>query len=282
MEAGGDVIIGGRNTEKGAVAVSQIRQAVPDATVRFEVLDLANLESVSAFGLRLRRQRDGLDLLINNAAVMTPPLRRKTSDGLELQFGTNYLGHYALTGHLFPLLHKGRTPRVVNVSSVAARSGAINFDDLQSERGYKPMVAYSQSKLANLMFSLELQRRSEAAGWGVSSIAAHPGVSRTDLIPNGVGKLSPVGLIRTFLWFMFQPAAQGALPSLFAATSPDAEAGGYYGPARLSETRGAPARAKVPPQAADEGVASRLWEVSERHTGVTIEPLAALAPKPMA
>jgi len=266
--AGADVILAGRNPAKGAEAIARIRQAVPGATVNFEVLDLANLRSVAAFGERLRAGRDHLDVLINNAGVMTPPARRTTDDGFELQFGTNYLGHFALTAHLLPLLRKGRSARIVTLSSVAARSGTIDFDDLQAERGYKPMQVYSQSKLACLMFAFELQRRSEAAGWGVTSIAAHPGVSRTDLLPNGAGSASGAALARRFLWFLFQPAAQGALPTLFAATSETARPGGYYGPDRLGETRGYPSDARLPKASLDASVAARLWDVSAQITGV--------------
>ncbi|MBR1125125.1 SDR family oxidoreductase [Bradyrhizobium lablabi] len=265
--AGGEVIIAGRNPAKGANAIARIRSRQPNANVRFALLDLADIRSVRSFGSRLRAERDSLDLLINNAAVMTPPTRQVTPDGFELQFGTNYLGHFSLTAELLPLLRKGSAPRVVNVSSVAARAGAIDFENLQAERSYKPMPIYSQSKLANLMFAFELQRRSSAAGWGITSVAAHPGVSRTELIPNGAGRISLAGLVRTFLWFLFQPPAQGALPTLFAATSPDAVPGGYYGPDKLGETRGSPAVARVPPQADDDAVASRLWDVSARLTG---------------
>ena len=265
--AGGDVILAGRNAEKGAAAVAQIRDAVPSATIAFEQLDLASLASVRAFGERLRGQRDRLDLLINNAGVMVPPKREATADGFELQLGTNHLGHFALTAELLPLLRKGRDARVISLSSVAARGGAIDFDDLNAERGYKPMPVYSQSKLACLMFALELKRRSEAAGWGVTSIAAHPGVSRTDLLHNAPGKSSGTGMARSFLWFLFQPVWQGALPTLYAAIAPDAEPGGYYGPNRLSETRGYPAPAKIPPVALDREAAARLWEVSAEMTG---------------
>jgi NAD(P)-dependent dehydrogenase (short-subunit alcohol dehydrogenase family) len=249
--------------------VRSFRAKFPTATIRFEILDLANLASIQAFGARMQAQRQSLDLLINNAAVMTPPRRQVTSDQFELQFGTNYLGHFALTAHLLPLLRQGQKPRVVSVSSIANRDGAIRFDDLQSERRYQPMVAYGQSKLANLMFAFELQRRSDAAGWGITSIAAHPGISRTDLIPNGAGRNSPISFVRYLLGpIFFQPAAQGALPTLFAATSPDAKAGAYYGPDRLNETRGLPTEAKVPLQAQDIGVAARLWDVSETLAGV--------------
>ncbi|CAH2903135.1 MAG: probable oxidoreductase/Short-chain dehydrogenase [uncultured Paraburkholderia sp.] len=261
--AGANVIIAGRNPAKGAAAVNQIRQSVPGANVTFGTLDLASLESIEAFGESLRSSRDKLDLLINNAAVMAPPKRQVTSDGFELQFGTNYLGHFALTAQLLPLLRKGNKPRVVSLSSVAARSGTINFDDLQAQRSYRPMPAYCQSKLACLMFALELQRRSDAAGWGIQSIAAHPGISRTDLLPNGAGAWSAPGMARRYMWFLFQPAAQGALPAIFAATSPQAQGGVYYGPDKLGETRGYPAVAKIPPQALDTSVAARLWIESE-------------------
>lgn len=265
--AGGDVIIAGRNPIKGVEAMRRIREVVPSASVRFEDLDLASLSSVADFAARLSRQRQSLDLLINNAGVMVPPTRQETSNGFELQFGTNYLGHFALTAHLMPLLRRGRDPRVVTLSSIAARDGAIDFDDLNARRRYKPMPVYSQSKLACLIFAIELERRSRAAGWGVASIAAHPGVSRTDLLHNAPGRWSLLGITRSLLAFLFQPAAQGALPTLFAATSPEARGGGYYGPDKLSETRGFPTSAKIPPRAIDEVVAARLWEISEDLTG---------------
>lgn len=266
--AGANVILAGRSPAKGAAAVNQICRSIPGANVTFGPLDLASLNSIEAFGKNLRSSHDRLDLLINNAAVMTPPTRQITSDGFELQLGTNYLGHFALTTQLLPLLRNADQPRVVSLSSVAARNGEIQFDNLQSERSYKPMVAYSQSKLACLMFALELQRRSDAAGWGIQSIAAHPGISRTDLIPNGAGERSVAGVARRVLWFLFQPAAQGALPTLFAATSPQARGGAYYGPNKLGETRGYPAVAKMPSRALDRDSAGRLWIESERLTGV--------------
>lgn len=261
--AGADVILAGRNTAKGGAAMGRIRDAVPSAKVNFEQLDLASLASIAAFGERIRAKRNSLDLLINNAAVMTPPKRQETADGFELQLGTNYLGHFALTAALLPLLRKGSKPRVVTVSSVAARSGKIIFDDLHAKRRYQPMAAYSQSKLAELVFALELQRRSDRNGWGLASIGAHPGISRTDLLHNGAGRRSVPGMMRTFLWFLFQPADQGALPTLFAATSPEARGGKYYGPDKMSEMRGHPAEAKVPPQAKDADLAARLWDMSE-------------------
>lgn len=269
--AGAEVIIAGRSAAKGADAVAKIQAAAPGANVRFEQVDLGDLQSVARFGDRLRSQRSSLDLLINNAGVMTPPTRQQTADGFELQFGTNYLGHFALTAQLMPLLRKGQDARVVSLSSVAARSGAINFDDLNAQKGYKPMPVYSQSKLACLMFALEFQRRSEAAGWGITSIAAHPGVSRTDLLHNAPGRVSPAGLARSVLWFLFQPASQGALPTLFAATSPLAKGGAYYGPDKFGETRGYPAEARIPAAALDKAAAARLWDVSEELTGAAFD-----------
>lgn len=270
--AGCNVTIAGRNPQKGADAVSRVQRAVPHAAMRFEKLDLADLSSVFSFAQRMNSDRESLDVLVNNAGIMVPPERQETQDGFELQFGTNYLGHFALTAQLMPLLSKGTDARVVTVSSVAARAGKINFDDINSKTHYRPMEAYSQSKLACLMFALELQDRSRAAGWGVSSIAAHPGISRTDLLHNAPGRNSVHGLARTFLWFLFQPVAQGALPQLFAATSKDAKSGGYYGPDRLGETRGHPQPARIPPQALDRVACKRLWEVSERMTELPIGP----------
>ncbi|MFP5077751.1 SDR family oxidoreductase [Rhizobium sp. YIM 134829] len=276
--AGATIILAGRNPAKGAEAVRRIKASAPKASIAFEPLDLGNLASIEAFGARLKAEHDHLDVLINNAGVMTPPKRQTTDDGFELQFGTNYLGHFALTAHLLPLLRRGRDPRVVTVSSVAARGAtvAIDFDDLQAERNYRPMPVYGQSKLACLIFALELHRRSQTAGWGVTSIAAHPGVARTDLLHNAPGRHSAQGLLRSLLWFLFQPVAQGALPTLFAATAPDARGGGYYGPDRLMETRGHPTTAQIPPRARDEATAERLWGISEELTGLSFKAQAAL------
>jgi NAD(P)-dependent dehydrogenase (short-subunit alcohol dehydrogenase family) len=275
--AGGDVIIAGRNPVKGADAVRRIKERLPQASVALEIVDLGDLASIEALAKRLKETRDHIDVLINNAGVMTPPVRETTKDGFELQFGTNYLGHFALTRDLLPLLIRARDPRVVTLSSIAVRSAsaAINFDDLQAERSYKPMPVYSQSKLACLMFAFELQRRSQEAGWGITSIAAHPGISRTDLLHNGPGRRSAQGVLRSLMWFLFQPVAQGALPTLFAATSPTARGGGYYGPDRLGETRGHPTEAQVPKQAMEKHVAHKLWEISEKLSGVSF---AAQAP----
>lgn len=267
--AGAEVIIAGRNPDKGAEAVARIHRDTPSANARFEALDLASLASVAAFAERLRGQTDRLDTLINNAGVMRPPRRLETVDGFEIQLGVNYLGHFALTGRLMPLLLKGESARVVTLSSVAARNGAIDFDDLQARRTYRSMPVYAQSKLACLMFAQELQRRSEAAGWGVASLGAHPGLSQTSLLDNAPGAGGRVPLVfRIMRSVLMQSPAQGALPTLYAATAPAAKPGVYYGPDGLAETRGHPTEARVPPRAADRDVARRLWEVSESLTGV--------------
>ncbi|MCP1471858.1 NAD(P)-dependent dehydrogenase (short-subunit alcohol dehydrogenase family) [Sphingobium sp. OAS761] len=265
--AGCRVVVAGRNPEKGLQAVARIRAEFSQADIRFELLDLARISSIRAFADRMTEMGQ-LHLLINNAGVMVPPTLTETADGFELQFGTNYLGHFALTGLLLPLLRQSERARVVTVSSIAAPQGEIDFDNLNAEQSYHAMTAYSQSKLACLMFAFELQRRSDAHGWNLASIAAHPGVARTELLHNGPGRFSIHRMVRDLLPFLFQPVAQGALPTLFAATASEAEPAGYYGPNRLGETRGYPVAARIPPQALDEEVAARLWEVSEQLAGV--------------
>jgi NAD(P)-dependent dehydrogenase (short-subunit alcohol dehydrogenase family) len=267
--AGAEVLVTGRNAEKGRVAIEQIKRAVPSAKVRFAMLDLASLASVRAFAASMIANGRPLDLLINNAGVMDLPTRRLTEDGFEQQVGTNHLSHFALTGLLLPLLRKAEAPRVVNVSSLAHRGGKIDFSNLQAEHKYRSWPAYQQSKLANLLFTFELQRRSDAYGWGLVSNAAHPGYALTELIPNGPGTGGLKGLGAKILGsFMSHSAAAGALPTLFAATSPEAAPAGYYGPNGFYELKGAVAPAKVFPQAKDEAVARKLWEVSEQLTGV--------------
>jgi len=268
-EAGADVVLTGRNREKGRMAVDGIKRAVPGATVRFEMLDLASLKSVRVFAEKMLAQRKPLHLLINNAGVMAYPERRLTEDGFEAQFGTNHLGHFALTGLLLPLLKKAPGARVVNVSSLAHRGGKIDFDNLQAERRYKAWPVYQQSKLANLLFTFELQRRSDAQSWGLMVNAAHPGYARTDLIPNGPGSGGLQGLLgKVMAPVLSHSALDGALPTLFAATSAEAKALGYYGPKGFYELKGPVAPAFVAARAKDEVVARRLWEVSERLTEV--------------
>ena len=276
--AGASVVLTGRNEAKGKRALGDIRGKFPDAKITYEDLDVAKLGSIAGFVERFASAHASLDLLVNNAGVMSLPKRQETADGFEMQLGTNYLGHYALTARLLPLLRRGAHPRVVNLSSLAHRSGVINFSDLQGKRSYSPWRAYCQSKLAMLMFALELQRRSDAGGWGLMSNAAHPGYARTDLIPNGPGASGLLWRISTLLQpFISHSAADGALPTLFAATSPQAEPAGYYGPNWFYELKGSPAPAKIMPQAKDHAAAARLWEVSAVLTGVSFDQFATAA-----
>ncbi|WP_367850063.1 SDR family oxidoreductase [Rhodoferax sp. WC2427] len=265
--AGAEVILAGRNAQKGAEAVRHLLRMLPQARARFELLDLASLVSVYSFADRLLAEARPVHLLVNNAGVMSPPQRQTTADGFELQFGTNYLGHFALTARLLPLLCQGRA-RVVNLSSLAHRGATLHFEDLQWERRYRPWAAYGQSKLAMLVFALELQRRSQQEGWGLTSFAAHPGFARTELIPNGP-QPGPV-LAQLNRWvqpWLSQSAAQGALPTLLAATEPQAQPGAYYGPGGFFEIKGPPRRAKVAAAAQDLEAATRLWAESEELTG---------------
>lgn len=270
--AGASLVLTARNAAKGEAARQALLAAHPAATVRVETLDLAQLASVRAFADRLAAYQQRVDLLINNAGVMAPPQRQTTADGMELQFGSNYLGHFALTAQLLPLLRAAAAPRVVNLSSLAHRQARIDFDDLQTERPYRPWKAYGQSKLAMLMFSMELQRRSDAQGWGLHSVAAHPGVARTALIANGPaagGRRTALGAATALLGpYLSHSAAAGALPTLYAATAPQAQGGGYYGPDGLFELKGDPAPAKIARQAHDRHVAARLWETSCTLAGV--------------
>ncbi len=279
--AGADVILAGRNAAKGHEALRHIRATHPRATLRFELLDLASLACVADFSRRLIEEGRRIDMLVNNAGVMALATRQVTADGFEMQLGTNYLGHFALTAQLLPLLHGGHGghhSRVVSLSSMAHRQGRIDLDDLQGSLVYKPWGAYAQSKLAMLMFALELQRRSDANGWGLLSNAAHPGWARTDLMANGPGTNGMLGVLsRLFAPFFSHSAAHGALPTLLAATSPEARAAAYYGPDGFSEMKGAPARAKIMPQAVDAQVSARLWERSITLTGVKWETSASLA-----
>jgi NAD(P)-dependent dehydrogenase (short-subunit alcohol dehydrogenase family) len=277
--AGATVVLTGRNDAKGEAALGQIRAQRSDAAVSYETLDLASLASVADFAARFAAAHPSLDLLVNNAGVMALPTRQTTADGFEMQLGVNYLGHYALTARLLAVLRRGNAPRVVNLSSLAHRMARINFDDLQSARSYVPWRAYCQSKLAMLMFALELQRRSDAAGWGLISNAAHPGYARTDIIANGPGLDRWTWHInRLFVRPYFsQSAVEGALPTLFAATSPEARGGGYYGPDWFYELKGSPVQAKIMPRAKDAAASARLWDVSAGLTGVSFAQMASAA-----
>ncbi|SDL03762.1 oxidoreductase [Nonomuraea jiangxiensis] len=250
---GARVVVAARNPGKGRAAVEEIRRAVPGAQVEYGELDLADLDSVRRFAAGV----DRVDLLVNNAGVGMVP-RQFTKDGFELQFGTNHLGHFALTGLLLPLLLAAPGARVVNVSSDAHRVGRLDFDDLGLERGYGKMSSYGRSKLANLLFTFELQRRARRAGADLTSAATHPGVTATNFFT--VGPLQP--LVKVFL----KSAAAGAVSSLYAATSPDIRGGEFIGPRLQRMTPSAEARS--------EEVAGRLWEVSTELTGVRFEEIA--------
>ncbi|WP_055591148.1 SDR family oxidoreductase [Peterkaempfera griseoplana] len=279
-QSGAEVVLAVRDAARGAEAVRRIRAAHPGAAASVETLDLSVLESVAAFARLLLDRDRPLDLLVNNAGIMAVPTRHTTADGFELQFGTNHLGHFALTGRLLPLLRRGDAPRVVTVSSIAHRTGRIDFDDLQSERSYRPLGAYGRSKLANLLFARELQRRSDRNGWGLLSTAAHPGSTLTNLQSTGPNLGTDrqgrgLGGLLMALPGMSQQPDRGALPTLYAATSPDATAGGYYGPDGVFGLTGGPAPAGSRRTADDEQVAARLWEVSEQLTHVRYDRLSA-------
>lgn len=266
--AGAEVIIAARNAERGQQTIERIRQQVPDADVRFEAVDLANLASVRNLATRLNERLARLDVLINNAAIMAPPQRKISADGYELQLATNYLGHFALTGLLMPLLRESDDGRVISLSSIAASRGTINFNDLQAEQTYNPYATYAQSKLAVLQWAFELQRRSEASGWGVRSIAAHPGVAVTELVERGPGLDSQFGMRWAEDRDEYHSAAQGALSTLYAATAPEAIGGAYYGPTGEEEKRGPLGFAQTPETATTRADADKLWQLSERLTGV--------------
>ena len=264
---GGRVVLAARSEAKGLDAVAQIKAAQPDAAVEFRALDLADLDSVRDFAAAMLADGIGVDVLINNAGVMFPP-RRLTPQGFESQFATNHLGHFALTGLLFDRIRHGQDPRVVTVSSGEHKGGSIHFDDLTGERSYSPRAFYQQSKLANVLFGRELDRRVRAAGIEVRSVLAHPGYAATNLQssgPTGLGRQLMKVTNRVFA----QSAEMGALPQLYAAVDPAAESGRYYGPGGFMELRGYPAEVEPAPAAKNEETARRLWDVSAQLTGVT-------------
>lgn len=272
-KAGASVILAGRSPAKGADALARIRATVPAADISFEALDLASRASIADFSARLCVAAKPIDLLINNAGVMTPPTRKTTSDGFELQFGTNHLGHFALTGQLLPLLITSSAPRVVTVSSGVAKFGRIDFDNLNAERSYKPIAAYGASKLASLLFARRLQTLSDARGWNILSTMAHPGHARTDLIANGQGELKGLMAlgVKLIQAVASHDAGGGAMPTMLAATGHNVQKLDYYGPGGMMEQKGPPKLVRAPRQAEDDEVAGRLWEVSEKLTGVTYD-----------
>ena len=268
---GAQVVLAVRNAAKGDAAAAEIRADTPEANLRVMPLDLASLESIHRFAQAFLAAYDRLDMLVNNAGVMAIP-RRKTADGFEMQFGTNHLGHFALTGLLMPRVLATHDARVVTVSSGAHQFGRIRFDDLNGERSYGKWSSYGQSKLANLLFAYELQRKLAAAGSGAISVAAHPGFANTNLQlvgPQMEGSRFGVRLMAIANRLMAQSAAMGALPEIYAATSPQVRGGDFIGPDGLLEQRGFPVKVKSNARSRDEAAATRLWAVSEQLTGVT-------------
>jgi len=262
---GAKVVMACRNPAKAETALADIRNSLEGADVSVIPLDLASLESVRTFANEFNESHDRLDLLCNNAGIMMVPFG-KTEDGFERQIGTNHLGHFALTGLLLPKLISTPGSRVVNVSSLAHKQGKIDFDNLQGEKKYGKISAYCRSKLANLLFTYELQRRFDGANVDAKSVAAHPGWTGTNL-------QNDVGWIRFLNPLMAMKPSQGALPTLFAATV-DVDGGTYYGPSGIGEVKGYPKQVKSTPLSHDQAVAKQLWEVSEQLTDVRFTALA--------
>jgi len=272
---GAEVILPARTQAKADDAAARILEQVPGAQLYPEILDLAVQASVHAFANRMIERFPGqsLDLLINNAGVMALPTREVTADGFERQFATNYLGPFALTGLLLPSMKQRAGSRVVTVASAASNQGKIEFDNLQSERVYKPFPAYAQSKLADLIFARELQRRLKAVGSPILSTAAHPGYAVTNLQADHLG-LGMKMMLAVMKPFLAQDAAHGALPTLYAAVAAEAVAGGYYGPDGFAEAKGYPTAARIPKNALNGTVAKRLWLESECLTRVKFGALS--------
>ncbi len=258
------VVMACRNLEKGKTACEEILRQVPEASLELSHLDLSKLSSVRAFAEEYSKKHDGLDLLINNAGIMIPPYE-VTEDGFESQLGVNYLAHFLLTGLLLPLLENTPGSRVVSLSSNAHKNGRINFNDLQSEKKYSAFAAYSQSKLACLMFSNELQRKLGKAGSQVLSVAAHPGMSDTNLFKHVPKFVTAIfgGLIRSL---MVQSPENGAKPTLYAALGTDIQGGDYIGPDGWKEWKGEPVKVQGTERSKNTGIAKRLWLASENLT----------------
>jgi NAD(P)-dependent dehydrogenase (short-subunit alcohol dehydrogenase family) len=277
--AGAELVLPVRNLRKGAVAVERIRAGAPGAVIGLREVDLASLESVAALAQTMHDDGRPIQILVNNAGVMAPPTRHTTADGLELQFGTNHIGHVALTARLLPLLQAGGA-RITTMSSSAARFGRLDWDDLQVERRYSAVRAYNASKLANLLFGLELDRRSRGGGWGITSNVAHPGTTLTNLYASGpnLGRARPSPqqaiMARLARWGVFvQEVHAGLLPALYAATGPDAAGGRLYGPDGIGQFTGGPAELPIYRSARKLDDAARLWELSEQLAHVTFAPV---------
>jgi NAD(P)-dependent dehydrogenase (short-subunit alcohol dehydrogenase family) len=266
---GAHVLLGVRNTAKGEEAAARIRSASPGANVEVATLDVASLASVRAFAEGFLASGRALDLLINNAGVMALPKRELSVDGFERQFATNHLGHFALTGLLMPAIEKAAAPRVVTVASLAHRNGKFELDNLQGEKKYVPWDVYGMTKLANILFATELERRARKAGLKLISLAVHPGIARTQIFENGPGMGDIKAIITRLLApLMTQDDARGALPTLWAATSPEAHGGEYIGPDGMGELKGWPKVVQPCANGKDPVAAKQLWDASETLTGV--------------
>ncbi|PPB50641.1 short-chain dehydrogenase [Arthrobacter pityocampae] len=275
---GAEVILACRSEDRGRDAEQRVRSLTGSDRVELRLLDLASQQSIREFAAGLSGP---VHLLVNNAGVMATP-RSTTADGFELQFGTNHLGHFALTGLLLENLREAGSSRVVTLSSLAHKRGRIDFDDLQSERRYRRWAAYGQSKIANLYFMVELDRRARAAGWDLTSVAAHPGGATTNLTA-GMKMPALLDVLAGFMALMGQSAADGALPTLYAATADDVQGGDYYGPSGVGETRGAPRLVAPVPRVLDRDIAVRLWNRSTELTGVdfaALQPAGSGGPRP--
>jgi NAD(P)-dependent dehydrogenase (short-subunit alcohol dehydrogenase family) len=273
---GARVVMACRSLERGAAAAAAINREFSDASLEVMQLDLANLSSVCDFAKTYTNQRRSLHILCNNAGVMAIP-KRKTADGFEMQFGTNHLGHFALTGQLVDTILATNEARVVTLSSTAHTIGKINFDDLNWEDSYGSWAAYGQSKLANLLFAYELQRRFAASGAGAISVAAHPGYAATNLQhvgPEMSGSTLWARVLRVSNRVFAQSAEMGALPTLYAVTALDVEGGDYIGPDGFMGQRGYPKKARSSAASYDQVNAKRLWDVSEVLTGVRYDGLS--------
>ena len=275
---GANVMLAVRNQQRGEAALALLHADSPGALAELVLLDLASLASLRSFAEKELALRRPIHILINNAGVMAPPKRLQTTDGFELQFGTNVLGHFALTAMLMPALQLAATasevaPRIVTIASVAHKRGQLNFNDLQFTKNYNPMRAYQQSKLANLMFALELSRRLQATNSRVMSIAAHPGVANTNLFQAGDYsrfEKAARNLIGHAIGIVLNSDAEGALPTLYAATAPGAKDGGYYGPQGFQEIRGDVVDdAQIASRALDTAAAARLWRTCEDLTNLS-------------
>ena len=271
--AGARVVMAVRTVAKGEQALGEILTQQPNAQLEVRHIDLADLASVKEFADGLAADGTPIDLLINNAGVMAPPTRMTTVDGFELQFGSNFLGPFALTVRLLPLLLAAPKPRVATMSSGTANYGRIHFDDLQAQRRYRPYLSYAQSKLADLLLAQHLAAIGHQRGWNLISTAAHPGFTRTNLQTAGasLGRETPKRTLLNSLNILpSQDVEHGTEPLLYAATSPDAVTGGYYGPGGRFGLVGPTTTARIPPRARDAATAARLWAEAERLTGVSL------------